>query len=1031
MLNKKQKQDIEKIVQDFLDHGGFSRGEDHVQAYYTIPLLKVLGWNGSNTRVNEGQSVKTNKIPDILLSNDSRSTLFVLESKAPLLKPYGLDGFYTDKGKKTTFIEQLRGYCKAEGVYWGLLTDFIEWRIYSVYPEPKGALYHGKKIKICDVEKGISILTDEAWQMFEMLSYSFLNERNGKIDPDPIYLPPTEIIRKDFFEKLRAWRKLIRTYLLEKTEIRDMAQANLETQKILDRLIFMKVCFDKNVIPQNLLSAILSSKRSKYDELKQQFAELNETFDSSLFLPDTCDDVDISNEIIETIIKGLNGIDFSGLSAHVIGEVYEDYLGELLAEERSTASEKKNKKNSGIFYTPESIVGTIVRSTVIPRLEKVKSLEELKEITLLDPACGSGSFLIGAFDAFYNKYREFYKKEKNKPTDFDIKKEVLLNNLHGVDLDDRAVQIARLNLLLKALEGTNQIKGRKLLPDLSINIQCGNSLISGNEDDLKNGFEIELKELIRFKKRFKTAIEDAEKLHYLKKIKQLEGKIESVINKPLKNFFVNIDEKKPFNFRVKFNELFRHGGFDIVVGNPPWGAQLTKEEKLNFKDKFLSGSGIIDTFALFVEKGGDLLNKNGSLGFVLPDIILLKNYPRIRRYLLDNFEINKIIYHGMSFRGVNLNAVTVIVKKNKEQKNHFIDIKIERNDSKIKQNILPQSLFESLEDNKFNIYLTPFLISLKNKLNKEFITLGQLGDAHEGIHSGNIRGKLFIKNKINEKCHKLIFGRDEMNRYYLNWGGMWVNYDKNMIGKNEGEYAGLGKEEHFIKPKILIRRTGDRVLATSDEQGYFASNNLFVFLLNKKYQSKIDLKYLTGLLNSKLLTFFFRLIQPRENQLFAELKINHIKLFPIKVLDKFEQKPIIKLVDKMIACNKRLSKISDKKTAESLEIVEEIKRTDSRIDKLVYSLYNLTQEEIDIVEDRKDAETEYINFMAQFKKLESKKAKIAFTKSISEEELDLVFDGLDKYREDHTLTAEEEEDIREFIVFTKERPPLPHAKHSA
>ena len=140
--------------------------------------------------------------------------------------------------------------------------------------------------------------------------------------------------------------------------------------------------------------------------------------------------------------------------------------------------------------------------------------------------------------------------------------------------------------------------------------------------------------------------------------------------------------------------------------------------------------------------------------------------------------------------------------------------------------------------------------------------MGDFFEPHEGIHSGNIRNKLFIDKKINNNCRKLIFGRNEISRYRLFWNGKRVNYDKNIINKANGEYAGLGKPEYFEKPKIVVRRTGDYILGALDEDGYYFSNNVFVCI--PKQDLILSMKYVLGILNSKLATWFYRTVQPRK-----------------------------------------------------------------------------------------------------------------------------------------------------------------------
>ena len=847
------------------------------------PLFQALGWDVRNKeevaaeeKTSGGRvdySFKINGIPE-----------FYLEAKS--LK----------KGLAEINIEQAIDYAHTKGCTWAILTDFKRIEVYNAEwkeQNPGRNLFFALNVN--------QFLTDERlfWLSKDDFDKGLLDKEAEKYGKKTKKIP----IDKQLLNDLTTFRELLSKSILKNNASENLTEEELDeaVQRILDRLIFIRYLEDKKLEPPKLRPLVRdeSSKKLLYKRLNEVYRNLGIPYNSILFLSHLCDDLIIDDEILKKVIDGLYKTsdetiryDFEIISADVLGNVYEQYLGHILkkTEKRAKLTEvKTHRKEQGIYYTPTYIVDYIVKNT-LGELLKDKNVD-VSKIKILDPACGSGSFLIKAFDVleeYQDKHNKRYsdaKKEFDFPRISKVKTDIVLNNLYGVDLDAKAIEISQLNLLLKMVE-----KEQKL-PLLHHNLKCGNSLIDDPEVDAR-----------------------------------------------------------AFNWEKGFKEIMDEGGFDVVVGNPPWGATLGQKEKQYIKSKFASGQGIIDTFALFVEKAGDLLKPSGYLGLVLPDIILLKNYPLIRKYILDNFNIIKIVYHGTAFRGVNLNSVTLILQKTKPKSTSMINIIIERDDVRLKQNKLPQSLFMSIEDYKFNIYLTPQLILLKNKLNSKFIPMGKIGEAHEGIHSGNIRQKLFVDKKLNEHCYKLIFGRDEMNRYFLEWRGEWVYYDKEIVNKSKKEYAGLGKKEYFIQPKIFLRRTGDRVLAVPDELKYFASNNLFVFLLNEEYSNKLNLKYLTALLNSKLMTFFFRLIQPREKQLFAELKINHINLFPIAIVDSFQQQPLIKLVDKMLSLNKRLNELGDKKTTERERIEKEIEETDKEIDELVYKIYDITEEEKKVIE---------------------------------------------------------------------------------
>jgi type I restriction-modification system DNA methylase subunit len=751
--------------------------------------------------------------------------------------------------------------------------------------------------------------------------------------------------------------------------VSDKEKIELYTQKLLDRMIFMDVCYDKKIVGPDAHRAILYAQGSVYTELKKWFVKMDDHFNTDLFAPDDkIDNFVISNEVLTPIVEELSVIDFSILPVRIIGDVYEDYLGEMLRGGKKQGiqvqedKERQKRKSQGIYYTPEYIVDYINENTIGELLKSAKKAEDIKKIKALDPACGSGSFLINAFDKFYQAYKKAGAVQKLG--DFAVKKTILQHNLYGVDLDQRAVEICKLNLFLKALDGAKweDLKGRKLLPNLELNIRCGNSLISGKSFAEKAKVESQmvfdfatpytadrdLVELLKLRKKFYAAKEDHDKKELLTKILIYEEKVNSKLNDNLREYFSKPAEQKPLNFEVVFPEVFAQGGFDAVIGNPPWGqkgVKFTESVIKYFRQTYTSVQGIVDFFRPFVEKNSMVLKENGKYGLVLPDVLLLKNYPDTRKYILDNLSINNIDVWGMAFADVNLDSITITATKIKNTKNQ-VYIKVHDNNTNvIFENQIQQNDFLGNDGYKFNLYLSKKRRELLDKLcaNSKY---DALFETHEGIHSGNIREKLFISKPLNSNSKKLIFGRDEVQRYCITWDGKYVNYAKDIIDKNKGEYANLGHPHYFETPKIVIRRTGDHIVANIDKNGYYFSNNVFISLPKGKGVEAFE--FILGVLNSRLITWYYRTVQPRKGKLFAEIKINVIEKIPIRRIDLKNNKDkaihdqLVTLVKEMLALNK---------TPELREKNQiKIAAMDKQIDELVYKLYGLNEAEIKVVE---------------------------------------------------------------------------------
>jgi len=197
----------------------------------------------------------------------------------------------------------------------------------------------------------------------------------------------------------------------------------------------------------------------------------------------------------------------------------------------------------------------------------------------------------------------------------------------------------------------------------------------------------------------------------------------------------------------------------------------------------------------------------------------------------------------------------------------------------------PRSRFAAAPGFTFNLSLDAREAALLRRLTKSCIALGDLLETHEGIHSGNIRDKLFLApgapGRHGARVRPLVLGRREIRPFVLRPEGWHVVYDRKLIDQSAGEYANLGDERWFAGPKLLVRRTGDVIIAALDREGLCASNNLFVAL--PRQGCVLPLEYLEGFLNSSLATWSFRAIQPRAGRLFAELKLVHLTRLPVPV----------------------------------------------------------------------------------------------------------------------------------------------------
>jgi len=941
---------------------------------YLNPFWRALGWDLENL---EGlpQSLREVEI-------ESRVDVAGRKKKADyLFRTDGLNRFVCEAKRPgeelSRFAFQVQRYAYNFQVYLAILTDFEELYVYVVggTPNPKSPFDPIRKFHYSQYP----LLVEELWNLL-----SRENVGTGSIDHFLAELPKKELkgkahqgwlirperIRKvdtDFLNFIENCRKDLANDLVESNSRITWDENNLNeaVQRILDRILFIHICEDRDIDVNGTLESVLKDWQSQkfqqplYPSLVKLFRILDKgkerSFNGGLFAPHFSENLKVSDSFLSSFLEDLAGEDspylFNIIPVEILGSIYERFIGKTFRIsssgkvqpfDKSGKRASGKRKAEGIYYTPQFIVKFIVENTV-GKLIKNKTPDEVSKIKILDPACGSGSFLIGALNRLYEYYREWlkdnpkkqrpdlcwYDSDQNLHLTTGLKRQIVLNNLYGVDLDPQAVEVSQFSLYLKILEGETRFslaaehplfKGETILPDLKNNIRLGNSLIENDYFDLfPNGDEV-------------------------KRIRALDWK-------------------------AAFPEVMKNGGFDAVIGNPPWGQKavdFTPEEKEYLKLHYQSAHGILDLFKLFSERALKLTRDQGYWGMILPDIILLKDYPEIRKIILENSRIEWIAYSGLAFENVNLESVILVCSKFRSDlmTKHKINVLLSiptLGAREIKpERKIPQSLYWKLRGFKFNIHLDQDKLALLDKLN----TLPKLAnflEAHEGIHSGNIRSKLFLPKKRNRYCRKLIFGREEIRRYEMDWKGQWVNYNPEIINKRSGEYANLGHEYYFSLPKILVRRTGNYILAVPDFDGYFASNNQFVvFKKNQQVDQKKrkeeppSLFYFTGILNSNSMTWYFRTVQPVSGNLFPELKINHIHDFPVPQMDIYnasdqdQHNQMVTLVKRDMDLLRQLRKASSDRDRRTLE--SGIQATGHSINQLVYKLYKLTDEEIAMVE---------------------------------------------------------------------------------
>jgi len=483
-----------------------------------------------------------------------------------------------------------------------------------------------------------------------------------------------------------------------------------------------------------------------------------------------------------------------------LGQAYEQQLA---------LDNPARRKAEGIYYTPDAIVAQVVRNTLGQWLAG-RQPADVRGLTILDPACGGGAFLVAAY-----RYLLDWHQVAGRQLDPNDRTRLLLDHLFGVDLDPQAVALTRQSL--------TEACGSAV--DLKVNIRLGDALLGAD-------FQPEAASRFEWPDAFPTVV--------------------------------------------------AAGGFSVVLGNPPWGQkEMSKDEALKryLWRRFPSSVGIFDLFRPFVELGVNLTAPGGRFGMVLPDIVLLKDYPQTRLLLLDQFTLERIDCWGMAFFGAVIDAVSIAGTKQPVAESHQVTIGEPASGNSW---TIPQAHFRANPRHIFNLHLHPARRRVLDQL-AACPRLGSFFEVHEGVHSGNIRAELFVESKVDDSCRELYFGRDELVPYELRWHGRYLRLAALPAKKSPERYANAGRPAWHEQEKVLVRRTGDYILAAVDRQRRYASNNFF--LVFPRRPSPLNLDGLCALLNSSFMTWYFRAIEPRQGRAFAEVKIKHLTAFPLPAGD--------------------------------------------------------------------------------------------------------------------------------------------------
>ncbi|WP_395052471.1 Eco57I restriction-modification methylase domain-containing protein [Flavobacterium sp.] len=808
-------------------------------------------------------------------------------------------------------------------------------------------------------------------------------------------------ITKELYKDYSAFRKELFNDIVQLNPQYNKLELFKKTQKLLDRFLFIFFAEDRQLLPTNLIFSInlewqkLREARiavSLYDRYKMYFQDLNTgarvtlpafgkhtneivtaqydiyAYNGGLFQPDDLlNNIAINDDLLFKHTKKLSEYDFeSEIDVNILGHIFENSLNEIdeitnAIEGQEVDKTKTKRKKDGVFYTPKYITKYIVDNTVGKLCEEKKvaiALDETKystdkkinvttkkklketldnyrdwllQLTIVDPACGSGAFLNQALEFLIAEHKYVDELQAKLFGDAlmlsDVEGSILENNLFGVDLNEESVEIAKLSLWLRTAQ-----RNRKL-NSLNNNIKCGNSLI----DDAA------------------------------------------------------IAGDKAFNWHNEFPKVFANGGFDVVIGNPPY---VSVKSNYYLEEKFNTIS-CGDLYALFYEKSINISNNKGIVGLITPSSFLTNiGYLTLRNFLL-HFKINIIIDLGEKvFSDASVDSAILIIENEYSDDNI---IKCSSSDFVFKS--INKKTFLKYSNNIFNIYSNPIAFKLTSKIDTKTYKLDDYLKFSRGLEFGFNSEKIFPIKENGDYKPVLCGGNISKNRIFFE--NKFVLFDES----NPSIYK---SKEIYETEKILVKRIGNNIIGSYDNNGFY--NVCDVYNLQLKSEEFYSLKVISFLINSKLMNFYYDINFKSVKKLFPKIPIQNLKLLPIPKYSKQNQQPFIEKADLMLNLNKQLQEVSSKfskyfsgqfkieklsgklekwyglsfddfikeinkaiKTqkgtpltkkdefdwidlfeenkAKANKLQSEIAITDKIIDAMVYELYGLSEEEIGIVEN--------------------------------------------------------------------------------
>lgn len=923
---------------------------------FILPLFESLGWDINNTDEVRPEDPAARGWVDFSFRLGNIPRMF-LETKR-----------LTEDVNQPKWVNQAIDYAWHKSVTWAILSNFERLRLFNAELKEEGP------IRTPFIEFTVDTYLEDFEHLFWLsptqIEAGVLDREAEKFGKKRRREPVSQYL----FTDLKMWRRELFRHLRGYNPKYSPAQIDEAVLRILNRLIFIRTTEDRLVEEVQLSSLVRELERTqRVNDLPRELARIFRKFDtlynSDLFSPHFSEDLDCEPQPFRLLIEGLYEkrfqlYNFYAIDADILGTVYEQYLGHIIADpEAAEVVEKRAKRKShGIYYTPTFVVKYIIRRTLTRHLEE-HGYDATHPVRLLDTACGSGSFLIEALDVLDShvaRERGQAGGEQEGIRDYKRRMEILTQCVYGVDKDAQAVAVARLNLMLKALHTRNK------LPMLN-NVRIGNSLISGKPEELKAVFGKTWKELY------------------------------------------------PFNWEDEFPEVGEDGGFDIIVGNPPYfnvetlGKQSPDVEwiKSHFPDVWMDKSDIL---FYFIARAIRLLKPAGRMSFIVSrSFIEADKAALLRQFILDYCAIETVIDFRdfRVFQDANIATAIIVLRLEpdselrKETKIRVAKIQTDEGDGAELMRVIEIKLAEQTEhsDEQLSVFdyaqanlsskpwafAPPGRDALFARIDDNHPKLGEVCFVGEGMQTGANEvfevSEATIRNKhLEKKWLRKRAANSDIGRYLISDEGNWLiwtedaekfsdcpehiaAYLKANSAKLKGRAAYIRgncewykftwplHRSRYDQPKIIspYRASENRFALDRDAEYICLTDTTVIF---GRDGDKHDLQYYLALLNSSLLTFRYQGIGKMTGSGMYEYFENGVSELPIRQIDfdnpaeKYLHNELVKLADSLLSLEKDRAEAERNHEDSRHTLKRQIGKINSEIDKHVYALYGLREDEI-------------------------------------------------------------------------------------